>query len=63
MKVYNETHKEELAEKKKVYNETHKEELAEKKRKTYECSCGSILQISDKAKHEKTKKHISFISK
>jgi hypothetical protein len=77
-KIYREQHKEELAEKAKKYQQDHKEEIAEKKKEkyeknkeeiavkrkeTYECSCGSILRKDHKVKHEKTKKHISFISK
>lgn len=77
-KPYREQHKEELNEKSRKYQQDHKEEIAKKKKEkyeknkekinvkrkeTYECSCGSILRKDHKLNHEKTKKHISFISK
>jgi hypothetical protein len=62
-KIYRDEHKEEIAEKKKEKYEKNKQEIAVKRKETYECSCGSVCRKSDKAKHEKTKKHISFILK
>ena len=56
---YREQHKEEIAVKRKEKYEKNKEKYAEK----YKCSCGSIYRKISKSDHEKTKKHISFISK
>jgi len=62
-KIYREVNKEEIAERRKEKYEKNKEEIAVKRKETYECSCGLILRKDHKVKHEKTKKHISFISK
>ncbi len=56
-KIKYELHKEEIAEKQKIKYELHKEELAKK----YTCMCGSILSISGKSNHNKTKKHLAFL--
>jgi hypothetical protein len=45
---------------KKYYNKNRESILAYKKQK-YNCDCGSYICIGDKAKHNKTKKHIDFI--
>jgi hypothetical protein len=73
LKIYYETHKEEILENSKIYYETHKEEkkikyknkkneLLEKRKEKYTCECDSICRKSDKARHEKTKKHQIFIT-
>jgi len=61
-KEYYQTHKEQIAEKDKIYYDKYKELILEKRKKTYECPCGSICCKSHKTRHEKTIKHISFIS-
>jgi hypothetical protein len=35
---------------------------AEYVRQKYTCLCGSTINLNDKSQHEKTKKHIAFIS-
>jgi hypothetical protein len=74
---YRETHKEEVAEYQAVYYQQNKEQIVEykadyyqqnkeqisKKRKDkYTCKCGLIICNSSKSKHNKTIKHINFIS-
>ena len=39
------------------YTKDNKEKLKEK----YNCVCGSSIRISDKYKHEKTKKHQKYL--
>jgi len=53
--------KEIVAEKNKIYRDENKEILAEKRKNIYTCSCGSILTICKKSRHEKTKKHQDFM--
>jgi hypothetical protein len=40
--------------------EQNKETINEKKKEKYTCECGSMVRISDRARHCKSKKHISF---
>jgi len=53
--------KEQILEKHKEYRESNKEILSEKRKKLYTCSCGIILTICKKSRHEKSKKHQDFI--
>jgi hypothetical protein len=55
-------HKEERLEKAKEYRQVNKDKIKEKEKKEYICNCGSIIQITEKARHKKSKKHILFIS-
>ena len=57
-KEYHILHKDKLNKKAKDYYENHKEELNEK----YNCVCGKQSRICRKARHEKSKYHINFIS-
>jgi hypothetical protein len=61
-KIYRDEHKKELVEKQKKWRETNKEQIAEKKKEKYECVCGDIIRKDSKPRHEKSQKHISFIS-
>jgi len=61
-KEYYEDNKEKRLEYAKEYRDEHKEEIAGKKKEKYDCPCGSTLCKNDKARHEKSKKHILFIS-
>lgn len=71
---YAEEHKEEIQQYKQQYREEHKEEISsqgkqyyelnkEKIRTKYTCECGSVLQICKKARHERSKKHLTFLQK
>jgi len=61
-KIYYDKHKEEIAEKNKEYHQKNKEQISEQKKETYECPCGSVCRKSDKARHEKSKKHQEYLS-
>jgi len=60
-KEYYDKNKEQILEKTKEYREKNKEKISEKKKEKYYCPCGSTLRKSDKAQHEKSKKHQDFI--
>ena len=74
-KQYKEINQEKLSEQKKIYRENHKEmakiqhkkwreknkdKLKEKNSQIINCECGQIYLISNKNRHLKTKKHMSF---
>lgn len=40
----------------------HKEEISEKGKVKYTCECGSTIRIDNKARHERTQKHIDYIN-
>jgi hypothetical protein len=61
-KEYYNTHKEELAKKSKIYRHENKEEIAEKRKEKFTCKCGAIICKYEKPRHERSQKHISFIS-
>ena len=44
------------------YRIDNKEAIKIRNNKKHECSCGSIIRINDKAKHEKTIKHKNWLS-
>jgi hypothetical protein len=44
----------------KRYYEKNRDTILEKAKEKYMCDCGSYIRISDKAKHEKTRKHQLF---
>ena len=49
-------------EQKAQYYSNNKQLILEKAKKTYLCDCGKTLTMCHKLKHEKTQKHISFIT-
>jgi len=57
-----ENNKEIIVEKSKQYNQNNKQSIAEKSKQKYTCECGSTLTKYNKSKHEKTKKHQSFVN-
>ena len=59
-KAYREANKERIAEQKKAYREAHREAHREKIREKYTCECGSVICRGEKARHEKTKKHLAI---
>ena len=61
-KKYRETHKEQRVEYDKQYNEAHQEQIKKRKKEHYTCVCGSIVQHSSKSSHERTKRHLEYIS-
>jgi hypothetical protein len=61
-KQYHQNNKEHILEQHKQYRENNKEKLKEQYKIKYTCECGSTTFIHKKARHEKTKKHQSFIN-
>lgn len=72
-KIYRENHKEDILEKHKKYNETNKIIINEKRKVRYEankaelnekitCDCGSVICKQVKARHNKSIKHINYLS-
>ena len=57
MKEYREANKDVM----KQYYENNKDLIKERQSKPYDCICGSEIQIHEKSRHLKTKKHINFI--
>ena len=56
-KVYRENNKETKQAKDKAYRDKHKEQLRQKEKQPYHCQCGCVVQISEKARHQKSMKH------
>jgi hypothetical protein len=52
---------EQLTIKGKQYYDENKAKIIEKKKIKIECCCGSIYRRSEKARHEKSKKHLEYI--
>ena len=46
---------------KKEYRKENKDKISEKKKITYICECGVISRLDDKARHDRSRIHISFI--
>jgi hypothetical protein len=61
-KIYYENNKDIILEKKKNYYENNKDIISEKHKVNFTCECGSTLRNGDKSRHQKTKKHLDFIS-
>jgi len=59
---YCKKNKEHIQQKQKEKYERTKEEIREKGKIKITCVCGSITSIRGKARHEKTKKHIEFLT-
>jgi hypothetical protein len=58
-KEYRKENKDRIKERKQKYNKDNKDKIKQK----INCDCGSILQKCEKARHEKSKKHLEFNSK
>jgi hypothetical protein len=63
MKEYYIVKKDLINEYNKCFYEKNKEIINENKKKTFTCDCGSICRISDKARHEVSRKHIKYMDK
>ena len=61
-KQYYQNNKEKKTEQNKKYRENHKAEISEREKQKYTCECGSTLTIKKKQRHERTKKHQTFIN-
>lgn len=62
-KKYYQENKEQFAKKSQIYRESNKEQISEKMKETFTCDCGSVCRKNEKKRHERSQKHISFISK
>ena len=60
-KKYNEINKEKISEHRKQFTLDNKERLLEQAKQKIDCACGSIIRISDKARHNKSIKHCQYI--
>ena len=54
--------KEELKKRMEKYYENNKADINNNKKQKYTCECGTTLRKDDKSRHNKTKKHQSFIN-
>ena len=65
LKIYWKQHrkenKEHLQQVKKNYRENNKEVIKEHCKIIYECSCGSLIRHVEKARHERSKKHLKYL--
>ena len=62
MKIWRNKNKNEINNYNKVYQQEHKEQIAEKAKETFTCKCGKFLTICKKARHNKTQKHQNYLS-
>ena len=62
MKQYYNDNKEIILERHKKHYESNKQVINEKQKQLVYCECGNSFTVSNKSQHNKTKKHISFIT-
>jgi len=62
-KQYRQEHTEELKIRDAQYYQEHANEIKAKMAVKYECECGLICSIGHKARHERSKKHQSYLAK
>ena len=62
-KQYYEDNKDKIAAYKKQYHECNRDKILAYRKEKITCVCGSCVQRNEKSKHERSKKHIAFISK
>ncbi len=61
-KQYYEKNKEKLCEKNKTYRKDNKDKIKESKTKPFSCECGSKIQHTEKARHQRCKKHLNYLA-
>lgn len=61
-KQYRNDNKEYMEKYMKQYYDDNKKEIAQRKKQKYICECGRELSHGDKAKHERTQRHIAIIN-
>jgi hypothetical protein len=61
-KEYYENNKEKKLMQRKEYYERHKDKICMQLKEKYTCICGSITQHGNKTRHERTQRHINYIS-
>ncbi len=62
-KIFYQKNKDKIQIYKAQFFQDHKEEIKAKVSQKFECDCGSICRIGDKARHEKSKKHQAYLEK
>ena len=60
-KEHYQANKQSKLEKVKQYHQANKQSILETQKQPYHCACGRTIQITEKARHERTQKHKSFI--
>ena len=61
-KQYNEKNAEKISKQEKEYYERNTEKISEQNKKKIQCECGSEIRQCALARHEKTKKHQTFLT-
>jgi hypothetical protein len=61
-KEYRDTHKEKASNYHMEYRNINKSIIENRMKKPYTCCCGSTIRWGGKAKHEKSQKHLNYIS-
>ena len=61
-KKYREDNQDKIIESKKKWYEDNKDKILKQWKTKMTCSCGSIFRKGEKARHERTQKHLSFIN-
>jgi len=61
-KIYNHKNANKISKRVKIYYEKNRDKILDWCGKKYTCSCGLTITICNKSRHEKTKKHIDFIT-
>jgi hypothetical protein len=56
-------HKDMYSSKTKIYRENNKTKIKERKSVKHTCDCGATFAYDSKARHEKSKTHINYVSK
>ena len=60
-KKYHQEHKEQHNKRSQKYREEHREELNKKQSEKFNCPCGKTYTKVNKLRHEKSKKHVTYI--
>ena len=61
-KEYFKDNKEIILQRNKEYRDANKELISQRHKIKVECECGSIIRVTDLAKHKRTQKHLKYIS-
>ena len=61
-KQYYEENKDKIRARDKQYYEKNKQIILEKGKAPFTCECGSKIQHTEKARHERTKKHLNYLA-
>lgn len=59
---YREVNKDKINEKARDYREANKDKIKEREKQKFTCECGSTLRRTEKARHERSKKHQAYIN-